>query len=273
MTYCATGRILDPARSRYHAQVAITQRTQHDEVLAIDVGATYIKFARVAMSGTLLDPTTRAPTPYPCWPDQLVATLADFIAQNSCAGVAVGFPGEFIDGVVIEPGNLSRSGGITTEVDPIIHQKWRHFGLQDALCDATSRDVRVVNDATLAALGCSSGIGREFVVTLGTGFGVALVVDGAVERIRDVGAELFLDGGTYDEKLGEISRRDDEVKWNTMLRRAIESFASEFDATTVHVGGGNARRVTPGLFRENNFVVVMHGNEAPLRGAVKLFHR
>ena len=133
--------------------------------------------------------------------------------------------------------------------------------------------MRIVNDATLAALGCSRGSGREFVVTLGTGFGTALVVDDVEQRIRDVGAEQFVDGGTYDELLGEPSRRSNEDTWNSLLLLAIRSFASEFSADTVHVGGGNARRVTPGLFSSEDFAVVLHDNAAPLRGAAKLFSR
>jgi polyphosphate glucokinase len=251
--------------------VATTDRIGQDQVLAIDVGATYIKFAHVTTSGTVLDEATRTRTPYPCWPNQLVQTLSNLIVESPCHSIAVGFPGEFVNGVVIEPGNLSRVGGISTAVDPLIEQQWRRFNLQMALCESTHRDVRVVNDATLAALGCSRGVGREFVVTLGTGFGIALVVDGVVERIRDVGAEVYVDDRTYDELLGEPSRRDNEQEWNAFLRSAVQSFVCEFRADTVHLGGGNARRVTPDLFMGESFTVVLHDNEAPLRGAAKLF--
>ena len=107
---------------------------------------------------------------------------------------------------IIPTQSHGRVGSITTAIDPSILQKWRKLTLQSTLCETTRRDVRIVNDATLAALGCSRGSGREFVVTLGTGFGTALVVDDVEQRIRDVGAEQFADGDTYDELLGKPSR-------------------------------------------------------------------
>ena len=183
-------------------------------ILAIDVGATYIKSALVSPTGELLERVRRFETPYPCAPGRLVETLVAHIAERECVQVGVGFPGEFRDGVVVEPGNLSRAGGIATDIDPEIHDEWLNFDLQRALRDASQRDVRVVNDATLAALGCCEGVGRELVVTLGTGAGIALVVNGEPERIRDVGGEAFLDAQTYDQLLGEPSRLRDEVRWN-----------------------------------------------------------
>jgi len=82
----------------------------------------------------------------------------------------------------------------------------------------------VVNDATLAALGCSEGRGTEIVFTLGTGFGIAPVVDGSIERIRDVGAEVFVDGRTYDQVLGENARSVDEDQWSGLLHVAVSNF-------------------------------------------------
>ncbi len=57
----------------------------------------------------------REPTPYPCPSTRLVGELVAIIARSRVARFAVGFPGEFVDGVVVEPGNLSRVGGMTTD--------------------------------------------------------------------------------------------------------------------------------------------------------------
>lgn len=242
-------------------------------ILAIDVGATYIKSALVSPTGELLERVRRFETPYPCAPGRLVETLVAHIAERECVQVGVGFPGEFRDGVVVEPGNLSRAGGIATDIDPEIHDEWLNFDLQRALRDASQRDVRVVNDATLAALGCCEGVGRELVVTLGTGAGIALVVNGEPERIRDVGGEAFLDAQTYDQLLGEPSRLRDEVRWNELVHLAVSHFAVEFAADTVHLGGGNARRVAPGLLDDLHQRIVINDNDATLQGAAKLFQR
>ena len=241
--------------------------------LAIDIGASSIKFGLIDDRGELLDAVVRLPTPYPCSPSRLVDVVARQIAQSRCSRVGVGFPGEFEGGLVIEPGNLSRVGGITTEIDPVVHQQWRGFDLEAALHVACRQEVRVVNDATLAALGCSEGRGTEIVFTLGTGFGIALVVDGSIERIRDVGAEVFIDGRTYDQVLGEKARSVDEEHWSGLLHVAVSNFVAEFDADTIHFGGGNARRVDPARFDDLRRKIVINSNDVTLRGAARLFER
>ncbi len=241
-------------------------------VLAIDIGATNVKFCHVDRDGELLEGSRRRPTPYPCSPSRLIEMLAERILASDCPRVGVGFPGEFRDGHVVRPGNLSRPGGVTTEKDPVLDEQWRGFGLQAALHDATQRDVRVVNDATLAALGSIDGEGVELVLTLGTGLGLALSIDGVMKKVRDVGAEVFIDGKTYDQSVGERVRSLDEDRWGELLVLAVGNFAKEFGAVKVHLAGGNARRVVPTLFSELPFEVVIDGNQASLRGAAKLFY-
>jgi polyphosphate glucokinase len=245
----------------------------HEQILAIDIGATNIKFCHVDHQGEMLEVIRRRPTPYPCTPARLVAVLSRRIVSTQCPQVGVGFPGEFADGHVVRPGNLSRPGGIGTERDPGLDQKWRGFALQEALCESAQRDVRVVNDATLAALGCCSGEGAELVLTLGTGLGLALEVEGRPMKVRDVGAAPFLEGRTYDEVLGERARTRDKASWYRSLGLAVSGFAAEFGASTVHLAGGNARRVSPKSFAGSSFRVIINGNEAPLRGVAKLFYR
>jgi hypothetical protein len=64
----------------------------------------------------------------------------------------------------------------------------------------------------------------------------------------------------------------DEEHWGELLVMAVDGFVREFGATTVHLAGGNARRVTPALFDEAAYRVVINGNQASIRGAAKLFY-
>jgi polyphosphate glucokinase len=242
-----------------------------EQIFAIDIGATNIKFSHVNEQGQLLRAVRRRPTPYPCTPARLVEFLEERIAKSGARRVGVGFPGEFRDGHVIRPGNLSRPGGVTTEIDPALDAQWRGFALQDALCQASRREVRVVNDATMAALGCIEGYGVELVLTLGTGLGLALAVNGKLQKVRDVGAEIFRDAKTYDQSVGERARAVDETHWNATLAEVVVGFAVEFSATTVHFAGGNARRVLAAEFDHLPYRIVVNGNEAPMRGAARLF--
>ncbi|MHB8379153.1 MAG: ROK family protein [Acidimicrobiales bacterium] len=242
-------------------------------VLAVDIGATTIKFGLVDADGHLINDVVRMATPYPCSPRRLVEFITEQIAQSGCSRIGVGFPGDLREGLVIEPGNLSRPEGFTSEIDPLLHAEWQNTNLEQAFRAACHQDVRVVNDATLAALGCCEGSGSELVFTLGTGFGIALVASGNLVTIRDVGAEVFTEGKSYDRLLGEFARSEDESRWNGLLRRAVDNFVEEFSADTVHLGGGNSRRVDLTEFSDAAYRIVVNDNDATLRGAVKLFNR
>lgn len=266
--------IVENGSDHYDAAMASTPASISRPILAIDIGATNIKSCRVDRHGALLERVRRRRTPYPCTPDQLVRTLSARITSSDCGEVGVSFPGEFADGHVVHPGNLSRPGGITTDVDPALEREWSGFAFQSALCDSTGRDVKVANDAALAALaalGSCRGVGVELVVTLGTGFGLALCVDGTLQRVRDVGAEPFRGGRTYDEILGERFRLANELEWRAVLEQAILNFVNEFGALTVHLAGGNARRLSPRMFEDVPSEIVIDGNEALLVGAARLF--
>jgi polyphosphate glucokinase len=245
--------------------------TVRDAILAVDIGATTTKFAVVDDAGRLIDEVRREPTPYPCTPERLVDFVLGHIERSGCARVGVGFPGELRDGRVVEPGNLSRPGGFTSPIDQALHEAWQRTDLERALREASGLDVRVVNDATLAALGCCEGHGRELVFTLGTGFGIALVVDDEIVRIRDVGDEIYVDGMSYDESLGDHARSQVEALWIDRLVVAVRSFVEEFSADVAHLGGGNSRRVDVARFAGERWRVVVNDNVATLRGAAKLF--
>ena len=242
-----------------------------DDVLAIDVGATNIKFARVDAQGRLRSSVKRRPTPAPCPPERLVDWIVQRTGNFTLERVGVGFPGEFEAGCVVRPGNLSRRGGVGGDIDRDLDESWRGFTLEATLREATGRDVRVVNDATLAALGCCRGRGVEVVVTLGTGCGLAVRVDGERQRARDLGRVELDQGRTYDQALGERARAQDFDRWRSDVLSVVATLAHEFRAAKVYLAGGNARRVSSDMFGQYPFTVEIAGNEASLRGAARLF--
>src|ERR1700685_2015647 len=252
--------------------MAPTRTPVEDQILAVDIGATNVKFCHVDIHGEMLETPRRRPTPYPCSPERLIEALDERIESSECPRVGIGFPGEFIDGHVVRPGNLSRPGGVTTDVDPDLEAQARGFDIQDQLRKVTGRDVRIVNDATLAALGSIDGHGVELVLTLGTGLGIALALAGTLRKTRAVGAELFVRGKTYDQTIGEHSRSIDEEHWGELLVMAVDGFVREFGASVVHLAGGNARRVAPTLFADTHYRVVINGNQASIRGPANLYY-
>ena len=108
-----------------------------------------------------------------------------------------------------------------------------------------AKPVRVANDADMQGLGATSGKGVELVITLGTGFGSALFLEGKLVPNLELGHHLFRKGETYEEQLGR--RALDEVgskKWNLRLEKAIASIQHLFNCDRLYIGGGEAKKVT-----------------------------
>jgi polyphosphate glucokinase len=237
------------------------------DVLAVDVGATSIKFASFTVGGEMLGAPSRRPTPYPCGPERLVECLVTRTRRLGPSAVGLGFPGEVDGGVVLDGANLARPGGPRTEVDPGLAASWRGFHLAAALESATGRPTVVLNDAAMAALGCATGTGTEIVVTLGTGCGLALLRGGQLVASRDVGDAPLIGSASHDEVLGERGRAADPEAWARHVVDAVSSLADEFGAGVVHLAGGNARRLSPRLFEDARTSVVIERGDPALLGA------
>ncbi len=237
------------------------------DVLAVDVGATSIRLCRFNAAGEMVGARSRRSTPYPCPPEKIVKIVADRVAHSPVDKVGLGFPGEVDHGVVFDAANLTRLGGLDTPFDDEMSARWRQFPLQRRLHEATGCDVVVDNDAAMAALGCAHGRGVELVITLGTGCGLALVVDGALSPVRDVGHEMLKGSATYDDLLGERGRRDNESQWFVHVVSAVTALASEFAATSIHLAGGNARRLSPSSFGSWSDALTIERGDPALRGA------
>jgi len=242
-----------------------------NRILAIDVGATFTKSAFVDPSGSLIGDVRRERTTYPCTPSGLVGSLTKLIVVSGCNRVGVGVPVALEHGKVVGPGSFACAGGPSSAVDDGLMDLWLGFSPEDALRQSTRRDVRVVNDAALAALGCADGRGTELVLTLGTGLGLGLVVDGQLRLIPDVGWDVFREGETFDEAGGDEAMKRDLARWNSSVLSMVEYFAHLYGATTVHLAGGNARSITLDPVAQRGYAVVVNSNDRSLQGAARLF--
>ena len=95
----------------------------------------------------------------------------------------------------------------------------------------------------MQGLGCVTGKGDELVITLGTGFGSVLFVDG--HRIHlELGHHPFRNGKTYEDELGNRAFiKKGKKKWNKHLREAIDEMAKTFNYDRLYIGGGNAATI------------------------------
>jgi polyphosphate glucokinase len=127
--------------------------------------------------------------------------------------------------------------------------------------------VRIANDADVQGLGCVSGHGDELVITLGTGFGSVLFVDG--HRIHmELAHHPFHNGKTYEDELGvRALEKKGKRKWNKHLREAIDELKKTFNFDRLYIGGGNASNID---FKLPANVKVVSNTEG-LLGGIKLW--
>lgn len=158
--------------------------------LGIDLGGTFIKGGIVDDRGEIIL-RDKLPTESELGGEGVVRNIvklckklmeAASITEADIAGVGIGVPG-MIDssrGEVIYSNNLA----------------WEDFPIASMVADQLGLPVRIANDANVAALGETKfGCGREYrnsvMITLGTGVGSGIVIDGRLfEGNRSAGAEV-----------------------------------------------------------------------------------
>lgn len=199
--------------------------------LAVDIGGSGIKVMVLNADGTPRNDRARVATPEPAKPEPIIAAIAELAAgQEHFDRVSVGFPGVVRKGVIATAVNL----------DP----DWVNFNLETSLSEKLGKPVRVANDADIQGLGAISGKGVEMVITLGTGFGSALFVEGKLVPNLEMGHHEFRKGETYEQQLGRKAL--DEIgkkKWNSRLEKAIASLEDLFNYDFLYIGGGNTDRI------------------------------
>lgn len=182
----------------------------NSQVIGIDLGGTAIKLGRFAPDGTCLQSLTVA-TPQPATPEAVVAAMVDAIAQiDPQHTIAIG---------VGTPGPADAAGRIAKVA--INLQGWHDVPLADWLEAKTSLPTIVANDANCAGLGEAwLGAGRRFqnliLLTLGTGVGGAIILDG----------KLFVGHQGAAGELGLITLNPDGPKCNSGNQGSLEQSVS-----------------------------------------------
>lgn len=215
--------------------------------LAVDIGGSGIKAIVLDTSGNPQTERSRVETPQPALTQPVISAISSLAAaQGEFDRISVGFPGVVRRGVTETAVNL----------DP----EWIGFDLGSALVQSLAKPVRVANDADMQGLGATSGKGVELVITLGTGFGSALFLEGKLVPNLELGHHPFRKGETYEEQLGR--RALDEVgskKWNLRLEKAIASIQHLFNCDRLYIGGGEAKKVTLDLPSNAKIIPNMSG--------------
>jgi polyphosphate glucokinase len=199
--------------------------------LSIDIGGSGIKTFVLDGQGNPVTERARRPTPAPPTPEAVLQELSLLIGeQGEFDRISVGFPGVVWRGEVRSAVNL----------DPA----WVGFNLAEALQRATGKPTRVANDADVQGMAVIEGQGVELVLTLGTGVGSALFINGHLVPNLEMGHHPFRKGRTYEQYLGAAGLEEKgRKKWNDYLQEAIANLERLFNYRRLYLGGGNAKKI------------------------------
>lgn len=177
-----------------HGRVRVPSRLgRRGLAIGVDIGGTKVAAGVVNAQGTVLARARRkTPSQDPRQVEQVIIELVrGFCAQYRIGSVGIGAAGWM---------DLT---GSTVLFSP--HLAWRNEPLRDNLERLLKRRVMLVNDADAAAwaesrFGAGRGHDRLVCVTLGTGIGGAMVMDGQLERghngvAGEFGHQLIVPGG------------------------------------------------------------------------------
>ena len=208
------------------------------EILGIDIGGSGMKGAIVnAETGELLTDRHRVPTPNPSEPAAVARVVGEIVQHFDWKG-AVGctFPAVIRNGVVYTAANVDKSW-IGTDAKQLFEA---HTG-----CNVT-----VINDADAAGIAeMVFGAGRDvpgvvIMLTLGTGIGTALFVDGHLAPNTELG-HIEMNGGDAEQQAADRARKREDLSWKAWGKRLNQYFQTlEFllSPDLFIVGGGVSRK-------------------------------
>ncbi|MFC4032685.1 polyphosphate--glucose phosphotransferase [Streptomyces polygonati] len=207
-------------------------------VFGVDIGGTGIKGAPVDLdSGTLSQERHKVLTPHPATPEAVIDGVHEVVSHFGYSGpLGVTFPGVVVDGVTRSAAN----------VDP----GWVGLDARQQISDRLGVPVVVLNDADAAGVaemtfGAGRGRGGTIILlTLGTGIGSALFIDGRLVPNTELG-HLELHGHDAEKKASVKAREDEDLSWEHWAHRLKKYLAHVemlFSPDLFVLGGGISRK-------------------------------
>lgn len=207
-------------------------------VLGIDIGGTGIKAAPVdTATGQLTAPRQKLATPQPATPAEVAKVVGQLVQDFKWSGpIGVTFPGVVVGGVIHTAANMDPSW---IGVDAL-----KLFGSE------TKLPVTVLNDADAAGVaemrfGAGKGVqGTALLLTLGTGIGSALFIDGLLVPNTEFG-HIEIRGKDAEKRASEHAREEHDLSWGDWAGR-VDEYLEQMEALLspglIIIGGGVSRK-------------------------------
>lgn len=203
-------------------------------VLGIDIGGSGMKAAVVeTTTGEFESEKHRIETPHPATPKAMADVVRQLTEHFDWSGpVGVGFPGVIKDGIVCTAANLD--------------DEWIDVDGDAIFTEASGCDVVMINDADAAGLAeVRFGAGRNvpgvvILLTLGTGIGSAVIVDGTLVPNTEFG-HMVLDGQIAEDRASSRAKDDLDLsykEWARELSVVLREIEKLFWPSLFILGGG-----------------------------------
>jgi len=236
-------------------------------ILGIDVGGSGIKGFPVNIeTGELLDDRFRLPTPEKAKPNDVAETVASVVKHFDWNGpVGVGFPG------------VVRAGTLYTAAN--IHQSWIGTNAEKLFSETTGCPVFVINDADAAGVAeMKFGVGQErskgvvIMITIGTGLGTALFIDGRLVPNTELG-HIEIRGKDAESRASDAVRQKKDLSWEEWggrFNEYLNRMENLFWPDLFILGGGGSKvwpKFSPYIHVKADVVPAKLLNQAGIVGA------
>lgn len=235
--------------------------------LGVDIGGSGIKGAPVNVeTGEILTDRYRLPTPVLARPADVAETVAQVVKHFNWTGpVGYGFPAVIRHGVVHTAAN--------------IHQTWINTNGEELFRSTTGCPAHILNDADVAGLAeMRFGVGRTrsrgvvILITIGTGLGTAIFVDGKLVPNTELG-HLIIRGKDAEARASDAARQAKEMswsKWAEKLNEYLSYMENLFWPDLFILGGGVSKlsqKFVPLLHLRTEVITAQLLNQAGIVGA------
>lgn len=236
-------------------------------VMGVDVGGSGIKGVPVDVeTGELKGERYRLETPEKAKPDDVAETVAKVVKHFDYDGpVGVGFPAVIRGGTVYTAANIDES--------------WIGTAGEKLLSKTTGCPVYMLNDADAAGIAeMKFGVGREnprgviMMITIGTGLGTAIFVDGKLVPNTELG-HIEIRGKDAEKRASDAARQKKDMSWEEWggkFNEYLNNLERLFWPDLFVLGGGTSKlfnKFEPYLHLKAKVVPAQLLNQAGIVGA------